>query len=328
MKPFHFPALACCAASLIAVALGVPGVLTEEMPIGFLPNEWVKQALQKHLSPQGRTSMVTATGPVRVTDAEERVAAIRNALANMQRAPALVPVELNFATTTERVVQRLPVEPPVIDRGIPVPNRYDPPRIIAGPGGVTVVPSQPRDFTTRNVGPGTVVNPSPTGYQTLTPEVRMSETVVTGGITRRFSASTVLGKAVALAAVPRIPDVEALRTLARKYGAIGDSEPAWTAAGTELLVRPELSGGALVVNITPQIVLAPSATGQAARRLPLTACAAGVLIARGAPGSSGLLPKTDPEFYRVFLGIAQALDDSITALTVKADVQYLGSPPQ
>ncbi len=308
-------------------ALG-QGVVTEELPIGFLPVDWVKSALQKTLSPQGRTVLVTPTGPVRITDAGDKVAAARRAIAELQQAPALVPVELSFATTARRVVQRLPVEPPVVSSGIPVPDRYDPPRIIQnGAGGVTVVPSMPRDFRTRNVGPGTVVNPSPTGYQTQNSEVRLTETIPTTSVARRFSASSVSGKPVFLSVVRQVPDPAALRALALKYGAVPEAEPAWTAAGTELLVRPELSGGSLVVNITPQLVLPPMAAGQPPRRIPISACAAGVLVARGAPGSTGLLPKTDPEFYRVFLGAAQAVEDTVTAVTVTASVQYVGGPP-
>ncbi len=308
-------------------ALG-QGVVTEELPIGFLPVDWVKSALQKTLSPQGRTVLVTPTGPVRITYAEDKVAAARRAIAELQQAPALVPVELSFATTARRVVQRLPVEPPVVSSGIPVPDRYDPPRIIQnGAGGVTVVPSMPRDFRTRNVGPGTVVNPSPTGYQTQNSEVRLTETIPTTSVARRFSASSVSGKPVFLSVVRQVPDPAALRALALKYGAVPEAEPAWTAAGTELLVRPELSGGSLVVNITPQLVLPPMAAGQPPRRIPISACAAGVLVARGAPGSTGLLPKTDPEFYRVFLGAAQAVEDTVTAVTVTASVQYVGGPP-
>lgn len=322
-------ALALLAVGVTASTAAAPALVTEEVPIGFLPIEWVKSALQKTLSPQGRTVMVTPTGPLRLTDAEGNLAAAQRALAEMQQAPALVPVELSFSTTAHRVVQRLPVEPPVVSNGIPVPNRYDPPRIIQnGPGSVTIVPSMPRDFQTRNVGPGTVVNPSVTGYQTQNSEVRLRETVTTGGVTRRFSASLVLGKPVALSAVRQVVDAAALRALAVKYGAIADGEPAWTAAGTELLVRPELSGGALVVNVTPQIVLPPTAAGQAPRRIPISACAAAVLIARGAPGSTGILPKTDPEFYRVFLSAQQAADDTVTALTVTGQVQYIGSPPK
>jgi hypothetical protein len=329
VKPLLHIALALFAAGAAAATAAGPALVTEEVPIGFLPLDWVKSALQKTLSPQGRSVMVTPTGPLRLTDAEASVAAARRALAELQQAPALVPVELSFSTTAQRVVQRLPVEPPVVSNGIPVPDRYDPPRIIQNAaGGVTIVPSMPRDFHTRNVGPGTVVNPSPTGYQTQNSEVRMTETITTGGPTRRFAASLVLGKAVTLAVVRQTPDPAALRALALKRGAIADGEPAWTAAGTELLVRPELSGGALVVNVTPQIVLPPAAAGQPPRRIPLSACAAGVLIARGAPGSTGMLPKTDPEFYRVFLGTPQAVEDTVTALTVKAEVQYIGSPPQ
>ena len=327
VKTFLPASLVLALGSLLVSA--APPVVTEELPIGFLPLEWVNAALRKTLPPEGRSVLVSPTGPVRITATGEKIDATRAALEQMQKAPAVVPLEISFATTARRVVQRLPVEPPVVSNGIPVPDRYDPPRIIAnGAGGFTVIPSQPRDFRTRNVGPGTVVNPSPTGYQTQNSEVRMTETIPTTSVARRFSASSVPGKPVFLSVVRQVPDPAALRALALKYGAIPEAEPAWATAGTELLVRPELSGSSLVVNITPQIVLPPAAAGQPPRRLPIAACAAGVLVARGAPGSTGLLPKTDPEFYRVFLGAAQAVEETITALTVTASVQYVGGPPQ
>jgi hypothetical protein len=311
------------------VAAAAPAIVTDEISIGFLPADWVAATLKKTLSPQGRSVWVSPTGPVRISDQNEKLEAARTALGELQKAPALVPIELTFATMAQRTVQRLPVEPPVVSDGIRIPQRYDPPRIIAnGNGSVVVIPAQPREFRTRNVGPGTVVNPSPTGYQTLTPEVRMAETVTTGGISRRFSASTVPGKPVLLTVLRQVSDPAALRALALRFGAIADTEPAWTAATTELLVTPQISGAALVVNVVPQIVLPPLAPGQAPRRIPISSTAAGVMVARGAPSNTGMLPKTDPEFYRVFFGAAQAEDDTFTALTVAAQVQYLGGPPQ
>jgi len=299
----------------------------EEVPIGFLPIEWVNAAVRKTLSPQSRAALTSPTGPLRITDTAERLELLKKTLLTFQRAPALVPIELSFAARAQRTVQRLPAEQPVSDRAIPVPDRYDPPRIIAGAGGVTVVPAHPRSFTTRRVGPGATVNLNPTGYTTGEAEVRLSETgAVTLGA-RSFVISGVIGKPSTIPVLRQVPDPAALRELALQRGAIPNTEPAWTAAATELLVTPEISGGALVVNVVPQIVLPPPAAGQPPRRIPLPACAAAVLAARGAPPSTGLLPKTDPEFYRTFLGLAQATDETFTSLTVKADVQYLGNPP-
>lgn len=294
----------------------------DEVPVGFLPADWVSATLQKTLSPQGRFAWVIPAGPVRITDTPDRIEAARRALGELQEAPALVPLDISFATTSRRTVQRLPAEPPVVDRGFPVPNRYDPPRVIMnGSGGFTVIPSQPRDFGTRSVGSGDAVIPPQTGYQTQQSEVRLTETTATGGVTRRFTASAVPGKAITIAVLPQA-DAAALRALAIKLGAVAEAEPAWPAAATELLIRPDLSRGTLVVNVTPQIVLAQG------RRVPLPACAAAVMVARGAPSSTGLLPRTDPEFYRVFLGTPQAQDETITTLTVAARVQYIGSPPK
>ncbi len=302
--------------------------VTDEVTIGFLPVEWINAAVRKTLSPQSRAALTSPTGPLRVTDSAERLELLKAKLLDFQRAPALVPIELTFENRARRTVQRLPADQPVVERGIPVPDRYDPPRIIAGPGGVTVVPAQPRSFTTRRVGPGTSVNLNPTGFTTGEAEVRFSETETTAHLARRLSVSGVIGKPSTVSVLRQVLDPAKLYALALQRGAITNAEPAWTAAGTELLVTPELSGGALVVNVVPQIILPPAVAGQPPRRIAISACAAAVLTARGAPPSAGLLPKTDPDFYRVFLGTAQAVDDTITALTVTASVQYVGGPPQ
>jgi hypothetical protein len=305
-----------------------PGIVSDDVPLGFLPREWVTGTLQKTLSPRGRYSFLTPTGPVRVSDEPEKVAAARRALDALQKAPALVPIELQFTTTAQRTVQRRPLESPVSGVSIPVPDRYDPPRVMSdGAGNYTVVPSQPRSFTTRKVGPGTVLNPSGTGYTTATPEARNTETATATIGARRFQASTVPGRPVAISVLRSVPDPAALHALARKYDAIPDGEPVWSAAGTDFSVEPRLADGALVVNVVPHIVL-PATPSQAARRIPIGACAAGILVARGAPPSKGLLPRSDPEFYRVFLGAPQATDETLTSLTVGASVQYVGSPPK
>jgi hypothetical protein len=305
-----------------------PSLVTEEVPIGFLPIDWINTAVRKTLSPQSRAVLSTPTGPLRLTDTADRLELAREALLAFQNAPAVVPIELTLTTHAQRTVQRLPIDPPVVDRGIPIPDRYDPPRIISGPGGVVVVPAQPRSFTTRRVGPGSSVNLNPTGYVTGESEVRLRETETINSLVRRFSVSTVFSKPVIAPALRQVADPAALRALALSRGAITTSEPMWTTVATEFLITPELTDGSLVVNVTPQIVLLPTVAGQAPRRIPIFACAAGVLVARGAPPSTGLLPQTDPEFYRLFLGTAQATEDTFTSLTVKADVQYVGGPPR
>lgn len=302
----------------LAGALAAP--VTEEVPMGYLPAEWVTGALKKTLSPQGKFVLVHA-GPVRITDEPDNVAATRQALESLQKAPSLVPLELTFVTFTRRTEQRLPAEQPVSERGFPYPTRFDPPRVIMNGGNVTIIPSQPRDFTTRRVGSGADVNLSPGGYATTQPEVRMSETSTSGTVLRRFNASTVPGKTVAFQVLPRVEDATALRALALKLGAITEAEPAWPATATEMRMDAQLSEGALVINLVPVVVLAGG------RTIPIRACAAAVLLAPSASSNQGLLPKADPEFYRLFFGSRQAADDTFTTLTVKAKVQYVGSAP-
>ena len=298
------------------------------MATGYLPAEWVTGKLRKVLSPVGQFTLIHG-GQVRVTDRIENVKTAVEALADLQKAPAVVPMEIVFTTVARKTVQRAPLEQPVAADEFPFPHRFDPPRIIMnGNGGYTVIPSQPRDFRSRSVGAGTAVNPSGTGYFTREPEVRMEETTTTAVSTpRRFSVSTVPGRAVAVTLLNPVPDAAGLRALAEKLQAVEASEPAWTVAATELVITPEISGAALVLTIVPQVALPPVSVGQAPRRVPLRACAASVMVTPEARTNVGLLPRTDPEFYRLFLGTPEATEETYTSVGIRAAAQYLGSPP-
>ena len=288
---------------------------SEDISVGFLPLEWVTSTLKKTLSPEGRYKFLSTSGPVRISDRGEKIDAARRALAELQHAPAIIPVEITFLTITSSVVQRAPVSPPADTSGSPVPSHFSPPRIVSGPGGgVVVIPSQPRFSKTRKAEPEATANA----------EVRQSKT----SVARRLSASVAVGKAVSLPVLRQVSDAAALRALALSRGAIAESEPAWTVGGTELLVEAALSAGELLVKIVPQIVIPAAGAGQAARRIPLSACAASVPISRGTPTNTGTLPQTDAEFYRLFLGTKQAEKDTLIALKVGAVVQYVGGQPK
>src|ERR1035437_10472355 len=62
---------------------------SEDVPIGALPADAVKMAMQKSLSPQGRFVILAATGVVRIYDTPDKIAAARAALEAMKNAPAI-----------------------------------------------------------------------------------------------------------------------------------------------------------------------------------------------------------------------------------------------
>ncbi len=306
--------LASALCSLTVAGNGAAPVRTEDVQVGFLPLGWVAPAVRKALSPQGTFRYVSVDGPVRITDTPANIEAARRVLTQLEMAPALVPVELNFLTFTERTVRRPAPRTPSEETGIPVPSRYDPPRIIAnGSGGVTVIPSTPHFDRPRPVG-------SDVGSEIV--ERRQENAVA-----RRVSASLVVGKPVDVPVVREVTDIGALRALALKSHAIDNSEPAWSAAGTELRLSAELAGGALILNITPQIVIA-GVQGEAPRRIPLLSYAAAVPIIRGKPAVTGALKNAGVLFYRTFLGAPQIEDGAATALKVAASVNYVGGPPR
>jgi hypothetical protein len=191
-----------------------------------------------------------------------------------------------------------------------------------GQQGLPPQPNMPRNLPP-DVAPGAYMQPPQGGYTTFGPEIRTTETSVEGGSTRRYSGISAPGKPLTLSVQPRVADTAALHDLAVKYGAVPASEPAWTSAGTELLVTPELSSGSLTLQVVPQIVIQAGDAQQPARRVPVKVCAATVVMNRSAGTSFDGLPGANGEFYRLFFGATEATDDTSARISVNAAVQYL-----
>jgi len=305
----------------LAPASGAPVANYEEVPFGYLSTLSVNAVLKNTLSARGRYVILPGTGRVRIFDSGDRVQAARSALEALQQAPANIAIELEVTTGMRQVTRQ---DPAADEQGLgyefPVPQNFDPPRITNSysGGSIVIVPAQPRNFTTRRVGAGGIVNISPTGYRTLEPEVRRSETALEGGVIHRVSGSAVLGKPAILPVLARVRDVQGLREWALTRGAIQHAEPPWQAAGTELLVTPEITNGNLSLNVVPQI----SIYGRA-QHLSLPGCATVIPVERGTRATIDQLQGTDPEFYRVFFDAREAADGTMTSISVAAQVHYL-----
>jgi hypothetical protein len=212
---------------------------------------------------------------------------------------------------------QLPAQPRAQPPGQP-PIQQTPPQ---GQQGLPPQPNMPRNLPPL-VAPGAYMQPPQGGYTTFGPEIRTTEISVEGGSTRRYSGISAPGKPLTLPVQPRVADTVALHDLAVKYGAVPASEPAWTSAGTELLVTPELSSGSLTLQIVPQIVI-QTGDAQPARRVPVKVCAATAVMNRSAGTSFDGLPGANGEFYRLFFGSTEATDDTSARISVNAAVQYL-----
>jgi hypothetical protein len=200
-----------------------------------------------------------------------------------------------------------------------------PPGQMPGQPGLPPQPNMPRPMPPA-VAPGAFMQPPQGGYTTFGPEVRITETSMEGGSTRRYSGTSGPGKLLTLSVQPRVADPAALHDLAVKYGAVPANEPAWTAAGTELLVTPDFSSGSLTLQVVPQIVISTGEAQQPPRRVPVKVCIATVVVSRRATTTFDGLPGANGEFYRLFFGAMEATDDTTTRISVSADVQYLAQP--
>lgn len=304
---------------LVAVLLsGAASALagTVEIPIGYLPPAWVVDNVRKTLSPQGKFVVLNATGVVRVTDSEDKIAEVHRVLGELQKAPATVGLNLSFITYGKKTVTK--PNPSASGGGdeFPFPRKFSPPRIIQGPNGsTTIVPTQPSQFTSRATGSSTAV---PRTIEVEEPTKQLARRVLATSITEKPAAVVLLAK---------VDDVKALHDFAVKVGAVGQQEPAWTTASTELLLKTELVGAELRVTITPQIALPPAAAGQEVRRIPVKACSAQIGITRSIPSPTGKLPLADAEFYRLFMGVQPGGPTDVVALNLTGDVKFLGGAP-
>ncbi|HEV7402199.1 MAG TPA: hypothetical protein VGO11_04700 [Chthoniobacteraceae bacterium] len=298
-------------AALVAGAVsGIAG--TAEIPIGYLPPAWVVDGVRRTLSPQGKFVVLNNTGILRVTDSEEKIAEVFQLLGKLNQQPAIVSLNFDFVTHGRKLVVHPNVSPVGGDE-FPFPRRFLPPKIIQGPNFVTVVPAQPYQFYGRSTG-ASVGNTQ--NVTSLEPTKQLA---------RRLPASSVPGQPRAVPLLAKVDDLKGLREFAIRQGAVTPQEPPWTAAGTELLVRTELVGAELRVTITPQIALPPAAPTQEARRIPITLCSAEISITRSIPAPTGLLPRTDAEFYRLFMGLPPGDPEDFIALNLTGSVRFVST---
>src|ERR1700677_4378777 len=203
----------------------------EDVPVGALPADAVKGALQKTLSPQGRFVILAANGTVRIFDTPEKIAAAPAALAALQSAPAMISFAIVIKTGMHKVTKVASTDDGVAGTEFPYPNNYIPPQVVSYGKGYAVIPAQPTNFTTRRLGAGDAGYPNQGGYVTGT-VVTTSETGNEGGVQHRYSGSTVFPKPVAVTVNARVPDVAALHDWAVKSGAGPQNEPALPGART------------------------------------------------------------------------------------------------
>lgn len=310
MNARFFPLIAALLGSAASALAG-----TVDIPIGFVPPAWVVDGVRKTLSPQGKFVVLNAIGMVRVTDSDEKIAEVSRVLAGLQKAPSLVTLNLGFVTYGTKTVTVTSAGPTGAADDFPFPRKFAPPKMVQGPNGVVIaVPSQPSQFTSRPAG-------ASAGATQVT-----TKTEPTKQLARRLVASSVPEKPAPVPVLAKVDDVAGLHALALKLGAITAQEPAWTTASTELLIRTELVGAELRVMITPQIALPAASPGQEPRRIPLKACAAQIPITRAVPAPTGKLPRTDPEFYHLFMGLPPGAPTDTTALNLTGEVRYTGTP--
>src|SRR3954452_21967573 len=131
------------ALSFVLATMALNGLLradTVDVPIGFVPPVWVTATLRKTLSPQGRFVLLTPNGTVRITDTQAKIEDAQDALEKLQKAPALVSLNLTFTVISKKTVEKQVTQGgPEGRNSFPYPTSYSAPKIAQRSGGGFVV---------------------------------------------------------------------------------------------------------------------------------------------------------------------------------------------
>ena len=148
-----FAAIALVAAPAFAQELS-----RKELPTGHAPADLLRETIQDNLSAYGKFVILGQKGKVLVIDYPDKIAEVEKAMLKLKAPAPEIAMDFAFRNAINRPPRgggrSLNVLGPVNSTGdFPIPTRWDPPRIVGIPGGgFAVLPAHPTGFVRRNVG--------------------------------------------------------------------------------------------------------------------------------------------------------------------------------
>lgn len=325
MKPFGIALAATIL--LIGGPLFAQELSRKELPSGHAPPELLRETIQQNLSAYGKFVLLQQKGKVLVIDFPDKIAEVEKALAALDAPAPEVVMDFAFRNAVNQPPagggRALNVLGPVSSTGgFPYPTSWDPPRIVGIPGGgFAVVPAHPRNFVRRNVG----VTMETEGF--VNPDGSISLNINAEHV--EFEGFINYGSAILAPGFSGIVPVLGNAANPVFFGPILTENrilvPIFdtTRIQTQVVVRPQVIGERVRVEMIPQLIVEDAEAGVDETvslkdyRTSIELNNGGVGVARGFTGASA-------DFNRNFLGEDPAKPGSADIM-IRATVQPAGT---
>ena len=316
---------------LILVAFGLmapAGAFSEEtikkeIDVGYAPMGLIKPVLKQALSPNGRFVMLPGKGSVMVIDIPDGIIAAETALAQAEFPKVDVALDFEFVTGLPPRYSKI-----VVGQEVPFPVAYNAPTIFVGPNGaITVIPSTPTRFETRNIGvtSETVSSINPDGSINLDINTETTE----------FERFINYGSAILPAGTVGTVPIGGPVSDPGFFGPFINSGDilvpiiSTTRISTSVVIKPSVRLGAVHLNLMPRFTIEnPDPGGQSPRKpveIDMRDFRTIVEVPNGEVGRVYGFTGASDEFNRHFLGAENPDGPGLAAIVVKASIKPPGT---
>ena len=297
--------------------------IKKEIDVGFAPMGLIKPVLKQALSPDGRFVILPGKGSIMVIDIPEGILAAETALAQAEFTKVDVALNFEFVTGLPPRYSKI-----VVGKEVPFPVAYNAPTIFVGPNGaVTVIPSTPTRFETRNIGvtSETVSSINPDGSINLEVNTETTE------FERFINYGSAILPAGTVGTVP-IGDSVSDPGFFGPFINSGDILVpiiSTTRISTSVVIKPSVSLGVVHLNMMPRFTIEnPDPGGQSPRKpveIDMREFRTVVEVPNGEVARVYGFTGASDEFNRHFLGAKDPDGLGLAAIAVKASIKPPGT---
>ncbi len=302
-------------------------LVTRNLALGDADLAQVEEMLGQTLSPQGSYKVLKVTRALLITDTPENIEAVRSLLTVLSQPAPNVRIEVVSRSVDNETLRGGSVSGKAVF-DLPGGNRGV---VKNTPGVIRMTPSGP------SYPPGTRRPPGSSGFNISGPGGAVDVDLINQKRTTSNLASQFLlvrsGGTAVLEVVQEIPMVDYFLLYGVESGFIAP-EVRWEKAGTQLLVKPIVSGDLITLEVTPRISAVVIANPKVFRERPInrpltgreqyvsyTQLTTSVTVRNGATVTIGGFSSASDEFNRHFFGGGASSLSSTGSITLKASLQ-------
>lgn len=297
--------------------------IKKEIDVGFAPMGLIKPVLKQALSPDGRFVILPGRGSIMVIDTPEGILAAETALEQVEFTKVDVALDFEFVTGLPPRYSKI-----VVGQEVPFPVAYNAPTIFVGPNGaITVIPSTPTRFETRNIGVSSETVSSINSDGSINLDINTETT--------EFERFVNYGSAILSAGTVGTVPIRASVSDPGFFGPFINSGDilvpiiSTTRISTSVVIKPSVRLGAVHLNMMPRFTIENSDPGGQSPRKPVEIDMRDfhtiVEIPNGKVSRVYGFTGASDEFNRHFLGAEDPDSAGLAAIVVKASIQPAGT---